>query len=124
MNAIDSIGPALTGMSPLAPSSALATDEKALRESIAVGGDRDKAEGLARELEALFVNMVIDEMRKATPQSEIFGKNSGEKIYSQMLDREYGKIMAQGFDPRFHETLVNQIVGMGARKEGDAGALK
>jgi flagellar protein FlgJ len=63
-------------------------------------GDQAKPSGKAlekacRDFESLFVNYLMQEMRKTIPEDTLFGGGQAEKIYSSMLDSEVSKTISQ-----------------------------
>jgi len=48
----------------------------------------------AKQFEALFTNMVMEQMREMVPDSEVFGDSGKVKFFQGMLDDEYSKLSA------------------------------
>lgn len=57
-------------------------DEKKLMES-------------CQEIEALFIHQMLRQMRASVPQGGLINESSATKIYQEMLDEEYSKLMAK-----------------------------
>jgi hypothetical protein len=49
----------------------------------------------ARGLEQMYVKQMIDEMRKSIPDNEWMPSSQGEKIFRQMLDDEYSRMITE-----------------------------
>ncbi|MDR0307100.1 MAG: transglycosylase SLT domain-containing protein [Chitinispirillales bacterium] len=53
-----------------------------------------KARMVAQEFEAMFTSMMLKSMRKNIPEGSFIKTGMGEKIFTEMLDDEYSKMMA------------------------------
>jgi flagellar protein FlgJ len=42
----------------------------------------------AQQFEALFLNLLLAEMRKTVPENDLFGNQRAEKLFQSMLDQE------------------------------------
>jgi flagellar protein FlgJ len=67
-----------------------------------------------QELEAFFVQQVFKQLRATVPESELLPKSMGEKLYEEMLDAEYSKIIAEsphgfGLAEMLYEQLKERI---------------
>ncbi|MBF0188659.1 MAG: rod-binding protein [Magnetococcales bacterium] len=65
-------------------------DQQALREK--------KLRDALSDFEAIFIKQMLGAMRKTveTPgKDDLFGQSSGEKMFREMLDGEYAKVMSQ-----------------------------
>jgi Rod binding domain-containing protein len=82
-----------------------------------IADPRERAEGLARQLESLFFSMVLKAMRNTVPKSGLWGEGLGNDIYVAMLDEQYAALANMPRDRRLHETLVRQIVQAPQRTE-------
>ena len=76
--------------------------------------DQAKPDGKAlektcRDFESLFINYLMQEMRKTIPEDSLFGGGQAEKIYSSMLDNEVSKTMAQQRGIGLAAMLYNQL---------------
>jgi len=49
---------------------------------------------VARQFESMFIQLMLKQMRKSTPDFSLTGKSNGQKTYESMLDSEYAKQMA------------------------------
>ena len=49
----------------------------------------------ARGLEQMYIKQMIDEMRKSIPDNEWMPSSQGEKIFRQMLDDEYSRMISE-----------------------------
>jgi Rod binding domain-containing protein len=81
---------------PIEPMSALGiltTSRIRTRDQAEPGGKA--LEKTCRDFESLFINYLMQEMRKTIPEDSLFGGGEAEKIYSSMLDSEVSKTIAQ-----------------------------
>lgn len=58
--------------------------------------DEKKLKNACRDMEAMFIYKMLQQMRATVPESGYLEKGPAEKIYRDMLDEEYSKIMASG----------------------------
>ncbi len=58
--------------------------------------DPDKLQAACKGFESLFINQMMQQMRKTVPQDGLFNGGRAEKIYTEMLDSE----MAQSISNR------------------------
>lgn len=56
----------------------------------------NKLKELSQEFEAIFLDLMLQSMRKSVPKSELMNGGNGEDMFRSMLDSEYAKTMAQG----------------------------
>ena len=71
--------------------------------------DSKALEKTCRDFESLFINYLMQEMRKTIPEDSLFGGGQAEKIYSSMLDNEVSKTMAQQRGIGLAAMLYNQL---------------
>lgn len=91
--------------------SAASMNEGSLRRGLQGLSDRDEAEVLAKQMERIFMDMVVTAMRKTVPESGLFDEAAGEtKTFTQMLDREYTGLASEFWEFGFHDALVRQIL--------------
>jgi Rod binding domain-containing protein len=82
----------------------------------AQSADHAKAKQAAKEFEALFASMMLHSMRKTVLQlndedNEFIPTSTGEKIFTDMLDDEYGKTMSSGTTLGLADLILKQIEG-------------
>lgn len=109
---------------PLPPTSAVdLADLRALRGQAAADAP-EALEAVARQFEALFINMMLDSMRSATVTSDL--SDSGEmELYQQMFDRQVASGLAQGGGLGLARMIVEQLsrsLPEAARGEAAGGA--
>ncbi len=61
------------------------------------------------ELESLFINYLLKEMRATIPKSEFIGGGKAEEIYTSMLDSQLAKEMASGGGIGLSSLLCDQL---------------
>lgn len=82
-------------------SNAIQQKENEIRRSV-----ENKAESVAQEFEAMFLDMMLKSMRQTTsPEDESNARN----IYTSMLDTEYSKQMAQNRSFGIKEIILKWI---------------
>lgn len=90
----------------------LAVDATALGE-LHRSAERGSPEALgqvAQQFEALFLGMVLDSMRSASPGDGL-GESSGTELYRQLLDRQIAQDIAAGRGLGFARMVVEQLGG-------------
>jgi len=65
----------------------------------------------AQGIESMFVSMMIDEMRKSVPENELVPTSQGERIFRQMLDTEYARMITESSSIGLAELVLAQIKG-------------
>ena len=82
-------------------------DVRSLRGQAAADAP-EALEAVARQFEALFINMMLDSMRSATMTSDL--SDSGEmELYQQMFDRQVASGLAQGDGIGLARMIVEQL---------------
>lgn len=80
--------------------------------------DAKKIKAVARDFEAVFLELMLKSMRNTVPKSELIDGGNGEEIFRSMLDSEYAKAMsqqdsyggiAQAIEKDLLKTMENQI---------------
>lgn len=91
---------------------------QALRDGKQLSGENlEKARLIeaTKEFEALMVEMMVKEMRKNVPESPLLGESTGRKIFNEMLDGEYVRLITdKGFG--LSEMMVKQLGTKGVTK--------
>jgi hypothetical protein len=65
----------------------------------------------ARGLEAMLLDMMIQEMRKSVPENDIVPLSQGERIFRQMLDAEYARTISESGTLGIADLVVAQMKG-------------
>lgn len=84
----------------------------ASKPATAAGGDAKKDAKLkaaCQDMEALFLNMLLSEMRKSVPKSGLTDGGSQEEIIRSLLDTELTKNMAHAGGTGLAEMLYRQL---------------
>lgn len=80
------------------------------RDFIANANDQStKLAKAAIEFERLFVEIMFKEMRRSVGNGGLIEKNTGEQIFTEMLDSEYARKMVQNGDFGLARTIVEQL---------------
>jgi Rod binding domain-containing protein len=72
-----------------------------------------KAKEAAKAFESLFASMMLRSMRNAIPEqeNEFLPTSLGEKIYTEMLDDQYGSILSKNGNLGLADLIMKQING-------------
>jgi len=57
--------------------------------------DDKKLREACQEMEAVYVNQLLRQMRATVPKSGLMEESAGSAIYKEMLDEEYSKLIAK-----------------------------
>lgn len=68
-----------------------------------------KLRAACKEMEAVFLNLMLTQMRKTVPKSGLLGNNSEEKMLTSLLDTELTKNMAQAGGMGLADMLYQQL---------------
>jgi len=64
---------------------------------------------VCREFEAVFLNMMLQEMRKTVPESNLTEKSYARQLYESMQDEEIAKEMAKGQGIGLAQQIYRQL---------------
>lgn len=70
---------------------------------------RPDVQKVAQEFESLFTAMMMRSMRRTVFDGGLIPKSMGEKIYTDMIDNEYAKIISRNASLGLSDQIVNQI---------------
>lgn len=69
----------------------------------------------AADFEAMFLKQMLTSMRKAIPkdtEGALFKESEGEKIFRDLLDEEYARVMSRGGNSLgLKESMLNHLTG-------------
>lgn len=71
--------------------------------------DDAKLKSVCREMEAVFLNLMLSRMRATVPKSDLLPDRSKEEIMQSMLDSELTKNMAQAGGAGLADMLYRQL---------------
>lgn len=71
--------------------------------------DDAKLKSVCRDMEAVFLNIMLSKMRDTVPQSDLLPDRSKEKVMQSMLDSELTKNMAQAGGMGLADMLYRQL---------------
>ena len=66
-------------------------------------------EQAAASFESLFLNLVLQQMRKTVPKDGLVSGGNAEDIYRSMLDQEYSKMMSEQKMTGLSEQIIRQL---------------
>jgi len=85
----------------------------------------DRLEAVCRDLESLFIYMLMKEMRKTVPETKFIHGGRGEEIFRDFLDEEMSKKMAAaggqgiGIAKMLYEQLSRPIISKMKSQTGE-----
>ena len=82
-----------------------------------------KAEEVSRQFEALFVNMLLKSMRKATQRSELFNSEAA-KSFESMFDQEIANKVSYADGIGLANTIKRQLFPNNAQKFSKVGGFE
>jgi flagellar protein FlgJ len=104
----------VNSMNTYIPSAFDNTSLSQLREDAKVDPDA-KADEVSRQFEALFVNMLLKSMRKATQRSELFNSEAA-KSFESMFDQEIANKVSYADGIGLADTIKRQLFSSDAQK--------
>lgn len=73
----------------------------------------EKLENAASQFESLFMDLMLQSMRKTVQKSGFMDGGHAEELYRSLLDSEYAKIMAQTNMTGLSQKIVEQLLQKG-----------
>lgn len=71
--------------------------------------DPEKLMDVCREFEAIFLNMMLQQMRRTVPDSGLTEKSYARELYESMQDEEIAKEMSKGQGVGLAQQLYRQL---------------
>ena len=112
----------MNDMDTYIPSTFDNTSLSQLREDAKVDPDA-KADEVSRQFEALFVNMLLKSMRKATQRSELFNSEAA-KSFESMFDQEIANKVSYADGIGLANTIKRQLFPNNAQKFSKVGGFE
>ena len=112
----------MNDMDTYIPSTFDNTSLSQLREDAKVDPDA-KADEVSRQFEALFVNMLLKSMRKATQRSELFNSEAA-KSFESMFDQEIANKVSYADGIGLANTIKRQLFPNNAQKFSRVGGFE
>lgn len=69
----------------------------------------DQIRAVAREFEQMFASIMVKSMRSTVPEGTLVEKSLGENLYTDMLDSEFSRMMAESNSLGLSDMIVNQL---------------
>ena len=76
--------------------------------------EKDSIKELSQEFESIFLQIMLKSMRDSVQKSGLINEGSGERIFEDMLDGEYAKIMSSQTQSGLAEAIERQLLGLRA----------
>ena len=89
--------------------------QRALTPQKDLGAQAKQAKGdaqmqkIAQDFEAVFIRMLLKQMRKTVPESELMGNDAGTKMYREMLDNALAEEMAESGTFGISQAIYEQL---------------
>ena len=112
----------MNDMDTYIPSTFDNTSLSQLREDAKVDPDA-KADEVSRQFEALFVNMLLKSMRKATQRSELFNSEAA-KSFESMFDQEIANKVSYADGIGLANTIKRQLFPNNSQKFSKVGGFE
>ncbi len=77
----------------------------------------EKASKVAQDFESIFLGMMLKSMRAAVPEGDLMDSGQGGKVFEEMLDGEYAKIMSKQGMSELAKNLAGEMMKAMARQE-------
>ncbi len=71
----------------------------------------EQIRAVAQEFEQMFASMMVKSIRSTVPESSLVKKSMGENIYTDMLDSEFSRMMAETKSLGLTDMIVKQLSG-------------
>lgn len=71
--------------------------------------DAEKLQEVCKEFEAIFLNMMLKQMRRTVPEGNLVEKSFAREMYESMQDEEMAKEMAKGRGIGLAQELYKQL---------------
>ncbi len=85
------------------------TGKESAADAIAKRKEEAKLKTACKDMEAVFLNMMLTQMRATVPKGNLIGESSGEKIIQSLLDTELTKNMSQAGGIGLADMLYRQL---------------
>lgn len=85
------------------------TGKESAADAIAKRKEDAKLKAACKDMEAVFLNMMLTQMRATVPKGNLIGESSGEKIMQSLLDTELTKNMSQAGGIGLADMLYRQL---------------
>ena len=73
----------------------------------------DRIRNVAKEFESLFTSMMLRSMRKTVGENPLIPQSFGEKVYTEMLDDEYAKMLGNEVSLGLADLIVKELERQG-----------
>jgi len=87
-----------------------ALDPARLNELRSIADPKARADAVAKQLESVFMGILLKTMRATVPDGGVLGRGLGGRTYVELLDQQWAELGGMPRDPRFHDSLVRQIM--------------
>lgn len=82
------------------------------RPNLSPNRNKEQLEKACKEFESLFVNYMMQQMRRTIPEDGLISRSQGEKIYTGMLDNEVAKSVSHSRGIGLARVMYEQMTGL------------
>ena len=82
--------------------------------------DREKLQKACQEFEAIFLNMMLKQMRGSVMEGDLTEKSHARKIFEEMHDEELSKAMSEGKGIGLAQQLYQQLTATRVKPGGSS----
>lgn len=81
------------------------------KAAAAIQGDKEKAKlkEVCKDMEAVYLNLMLSKMRATVPKSKLMGDSSQEELFQSLLDSEMTKNLAKSGGMGLADMLYKQL---------------
>lgn len=73
------------------------------------GSDDAKLKKACRDFESMLIHQMLKEMRKSVPETDFFGSDKSEQIFTEMIDQEMANSIADTGSMQIAKILYSQF---------------
>lgn len=97
---------------------------KKIAKAGVLSAEDKKLKAACQDMEAVFLNMLLSEMRKSVPKDSLFGSSNADEIMKSMLDSELTKGMSKaggiGLADMMYRQLSSNVNNVNTTQKGQA----
>lgn len=81
----------------------------------APGRDPEKLKAVAQQFEAIYIQQLFKDMRNTVPKDGLVERGNADDVYTQLLDAEAAKVMAEQGGIGLADLMLRQLLGEDAK---------
>jgi flagellar protein FlgJ len=79
--------------------------------------ENERLKGACEDFESIFVDFMLQQMRRTVPQNDLFGGGRAEQIYTSMMDSELAKSISRQRGLGLADQMYRQLIDKADGKE-------